>query len=283
VTDEQPQDQIPDPADGANSEAAPEDDLDALLAEASSLAGELSEEVGTAEVAAPSSEISQAPGTAVDPGDNLDAQLAELEELARTTGSEIGAAPEEPSESVPQADYTPSQDSAPPTGPTPPQEENTKSAVPVFMDEFTRPEEPQAGEPPAPESPPEEPPAAPASPAPPVPGVINSETVRNLPSLDDIPSLDDTPTPKAGVPEKQHAESDESQPAGKRFTLPDPIRRVAARLSPTASVVCERSVSLLETIDRPLGRIGENPRRVIGYVAIATFTTSLIVLLISLF
>lgn len=272
MTDEQPQDQIPDPADSANSKAAPEDDLDALLAEASSLAGELSEEVGTAEVVAPSSEISQAPDTAVDPGDNLDAQLAELEELARTTGSEIGAAPEEPSESAPQADSIPSQDSAPPTGPTPAQEEKTKSAVPAFMDEFTRQEEPPAGELPAPESP-----------APPVPGIINSETVRNLPTLDDIPSLDDTPTRKAGVREQQHAESDESQPAGKRFTLPDPIRRVAARLSPAALVVCERSVSLLETIDKPLGKVGASPRRVIGYVAIATFTTSLIVLLISLF
>jgi hypothetical protein len=46
--------------------------------------------------------------------------------------------------------------------------------------------------------------------------------------------------------------------------------------------VCDRALSLLEVIDRPLAKLGSSIRRAIGWFAIATAATAVVAYLISL-
>ena len=58
---------------------------------------------------------------------------------------------------------------------------------------------------------------------------------------------------------------------------------LAAGISPLLLAGTERFVSWMELIHRPLPALKETPRRVIGWVALATIGTSVIVFLLSLF
>ncbi len=84
-------------------------------------------------------------------------------------------------------------------------------------------------------------------------------------------------------PDETPAGSGEVSPAtGSGATPGTAVRSAAARLSPPVLAVSERVVNILEVADRPLGRVGDSVRRVIGWVAIATVGTSVIVFLYSL-
>lgn len=285
MTEEQPQNLPPDRSDGSNSDVESHDDVDALLAEASSLAGELSQEVGTGEPPVPPRFLDGLTDTPVEPTaetpvgsqDDVDAQLAELEDLARRAGSQIGDASEGPAEPGLQPDVTLPDDAASA------REKGVKRSIPSFMEEFMHPQEPPAARSAPGDLDADRPSHPRALPAQPIPGVISSKTINDLPSFDDFASFDNTLTEGIGVGQQNEVGFGEPHSAGKRFVLPTPLRRLATRLSPMALAVCERGVNLLEKIDKPLGAIGRTPRRVIGWVAIATFTTSLIVLLISMF
>ena len=268
MTDEPPQDQTPDPPDGVDPNALPVDELDALLAEASSLASEISEEVGEVELQGTEGEVSRPTNASGDPSNNLDAQLAELEQLAETAGSEIGADADELSQPPPEPDALSQPE------PASPPESETGGEVPSFMDEFTRPEEAQAAETPVA--------GLPNTPASSAPGVVSSKTVGIVSSAGATPSPDDSPAGPVEAFDEEDTEPEEPPAEADSVARVNPVRRAAACLPPAALAVCERSANLLEAIDKPFAGIGENLRRILGWVAVATFATSLIVLLLSL-
>ncbi len=303
VADEQPQDQTPDPADNADPDVAPLDGLDDLLADAASLANELAGEVGDPEASDAPAQPSQPTSALDEPPDGLDAKLAELEELARTATAEIGdgneAPPSDEQQSAPEATEDASSEPEP----------QTPTDVPAFMGDLMQPAEPEppaAAEASAAATPPAAEPSVDAdSPKPqpprdrPLPGVINAETIQSLPDLDALPSLDDgTGTDQAPPPgdlpatdkpqPKQDkapdgAEEKPKDPSEEPATKPrhNPFRHLAARLSTPALAVCERSATALEAVDKPFSKVGDVPRRIIGWFAVATLFVSLIVLIIS--
>ena len=322
MTDEQPQDQRPEPSDALGADTASEEDLEGLLAEAAALAGEIARDVGEPESTGASKPSGDQDADADGLLTDLDAQLAELESLAREASTEISAdategaeLPVPPSESEREAalptgtedeqvwigeddgsestttvvpedgDGEPEEPGSPP--PPPP--------VPSFMEEFTRPEEPEETN--AEEMPLEAEPARVAQPrATSAPlGVINADTIHNLPDLDDLaaspdiddmPDLDEPAEPSAPRSQPKAVSRVEAMPKpeaeGEREPGTSRLGKVAAILSPVALVACERAASILEAIDKPFGKVGELPRQVAGWFAIATLGVALIVLLISL-
>lgn len=103
MTDEQPPDETsPNIPDRADADLVPEQELDDVLAQASSLASDLSAELGPAEQATPDT------GPRADPGGppdvlavDLDAELRELEKLVAETGSEIDPGPHQSGDEAP--------------------------------------------------------------------------------------------------------------------------------------------------------------------------------------
>ena len=142
------------------------------------------------------------------------------------------------------------------------------------MEELTRPPEP----------PPEaDPDSASAPSVTPIPGVVSSKAIGQAAGWGGDPHSEKAILGNGAEAAGLGAGSDQSGRPHGDGRQASPILRAAARLSPIALFICERTVSLLEKINGPLGALGETPRRVIGWVAVATFATSLIVLLISLF
>jgi len=72
-------------------------------------------------------------------------------------------------------------------------------------------------------------------------------------------------------------------PRGAEAATPGFCRRAVTRLTPLALPVCECGARIIEVLDRPTRRLGEAPRLLIGWLAIATVGTSVIVYLISMF
>jgi hypothetical protein len=257
MAEKQPEDRPPDPSESRDSDGEAADELDVLLAEASSLAGELSEEVGEPESAPPPAASND---TADDQGDrpaDLDAQLVELDKLTRTTGSEIGSTPEETDRTTTPEEIAPAAE---------------KCNVPDFMEEFTRPPDPPPDKKSA---------GGPEPPATPIPGVVSSKTLGRTSRADgtspqNSPLAGEAEAPE-GFPKSDLSEADEKVHSG-----PGAIRRLSAVISDLGLSLCDKSVSLLEKVNSPFGAIGKAPRRIIGWVAVATFATSVIVLLISL-
>jgi hypothetical protein len=259
MTDKLPEDRPPDSSESRNSDIEGADELDVLLAEASSLAGELSGEVGEPESAPAPTAPREAEGDESEQPPDLDAQLLELDKLTRTTGSEIGSAPGEPDRA------TPPEEIAPPV-------EKGKGNVPDFMEEFTRPPNPPPDRESAGETGP---------PATPIPGVVSSKTLSRTSPANPAHSENARLAGNAQSPDGL-AESDLYEADEESRRRPSAMRRLSAVMSDLGLSICDKSVCLLEKVNGPLGAIGEAPRRVIGWVAVATFATSVIVLLISL-
>lgn len=110
------------------------------------------------------------------------------------------------------------------------------------------------------------------------PGIVGSGKIGVVGTHTVSPKVD------ASAPMETPDEPAEADDTPQRFAgMANVIRGAATHLSPTVLAGCERAVNLLELIDRPLGRIGDPVRRLIGWVAIATIATSLLVFLYSLF
>ena len=349
-----------DPADDPNIDAATEEELDALLAEASALAAEVSGEVGLPEgnerprtepgaVAdeAPETPRETTPATATPAGlagpDDVEAQLSELEGLLANAQADVGveAGPSEEPALPPDSGFAAStslDESAPLREPSPDLEDpaTPNAAVPSFREEFTQPEQtsqyPQADDT-APEfaeesTSPEEP-AQPAETGSAIPEFMKEFTQPEAPSeaSEDLSpvagaadvgpsdgSCEMSPSvvsARPGLVSSRPRNGPETVLADDKFGLgsisqdedeetgtvgPTPVataataasgkaelvRRLVAYLSPPALKVCARGVGLLEVLDKPFGRLGSGGRRALGWLAIATLGTSLIVLLVSL-
>ncbi|MCH8146902.1 MAG: hypothetical protein IH987_02780 [Planctomycetes bacterium] len=293
MADNPPQDaSLPDP-DGTGGEVVSEEDLDALLVEASQLASEVSGEVGSAPPdAAPIQAETPPEGEPVDSdppdfssfsGDEIDAQLAALDRLVDETENEIGAptepdSAEAPADSPPAEtlseeakDDVPSLEGAPDaddalSGETDDSSAPSEEDVPDFMQEFTQP----AGDSPQDSDLQENP----------DPSERASKT-----------AVDNAPSP--ATTRNEEAESSElAQSTGKVAKtdragwlqgLKSLITRLGHKLSPIALRVSEKAVTALELFNLPTQRIGAGIRTGLGWLAIATIATSVLVLLASLF
>ncbi len=250
---------------------------------------------------------------------DLDAELVELERLIAVAESDVGQAPDPadetasppqepaaaPDEPAPQSEEAaaPSDESvslgeesgsvsAEPAAPSAePAALQADSDIPDFMDELTRPEESDAAKVAEPLPPPSKPVASaettpqgerdadgPSSEATsPRPGVVGTGTVGVVGTVSQAPEAD--PVEAAATRDKPDGPSSTS---GNTRKVPEVIRVASARLAPHVLTVCERGVTILELIDRPLGRISQPIRRPIGWVALATTGAASILYLYSL-
>jgi hypothetical protein len=267
---EQPERSRPTPDDATN--LGSEQDLDEALLRASELAENIAAEVGRE--AAPSA---ASPRSAGAPIPDFDAALSELESLVAETDRQVDgetegssstpsgahAAPNTAAESDPDANYE----------------------VPDFMAEFMEPEppKPETKKPARPKPPPPLDIPQPASVAPASattisaskPGVIGTGMlgvvggeVAEPPSAHDIAS---TP-PKAGRHAAASAVEDAKTWSQK---LIEPIEGPALK---AATIVA----TTVELLDRPVALFGERGRRILGWIALATFGTAIVAYMASL-
>lgn len=285
MSEELPPDQPPsDSPQGGDAEFVSEKELDEVLAHASDLANELSEEVGAPNDSADAggARDEEARAAASPPG--LDAELVELQQLVERTSKELDAAQERP-----ECESTSSGDASAPTAEAEPPANGY--SVPDFMAEFTQTEEPpkSGGRAPEPSGEAEQPPTASgpvggdrSGPQPeqrpaPRPGVVGTGMIGVVGTVH--PKVSDAETPSVPMPDEQVDPETQPSPAG---GWAHRIRAGATRLPPIVLSVCACAVHLLEQIDRPFARLGHKVRRVIGWIAVATVGTSLIVYLLSL-
>lgn len=269
----------PNPPDGMESSLISEEELDEVLAQATSLAADLSEEVGVAEEpAAPSrrSDETTAPN-ATPPG--VDDELAELERLVGEAKRDIDEPAEEPAPEAPPAETPTAPAAAPPDEPEstsdPEADSATDLSVPDFMSEFTESEEP----------------AAPAQ---------EKRTSADS-AVQGSPDTGIVGTGKAGVvgtPEVVESSSPDEEIATAEFPddrqTKDPklqamkalvgkiLQPLVQRGAPLVRTACDRAVVCLEAIDRRTGFVGDGVRRLLGWFAIATIGTSVLVYLFTM-
>ena len=273
-----------------------EDELDAILADAVSLASVVGREVGEPE--APAS------GVVTGPLDGVDSQVAELDSLlAQTTahvqGDSAANTDVEESETpdtdmsepavVPDLATPPTEPPSPPSpGDSAPLDEKVAATlpdaetIPDFMDELTRPEEGSESGADGISNEPAEAESAASTPGPAADaGAIGAsdQPVHDLGEASDNPLEADI----EGVLEELEGAEDTSRPVSASMSHAIRLlRRLYFTVEPLAAVVCNRVVGLLEVLNRPLERVGEFPRRAVGWVAVATMGTAVIVLIVSL-
>lgn len=278
------------PSDGADSGLVPEKELDDILVEASSLAVELSNEVGEANGPAETPQHRPASDEVVKLPQDLDAELSDLERLVAAAGGEVNEtqptdgeiASETPDEPPPEA--SPGSEAEIPDKDAPPADDG---AIPDFMSEFTRPKEHADIEPPAPKAvadrktPPDaggedggsSRPAPVSKPGVVGPGIVGVVDTPDLLSMGLAPEQDELDTAIEG----------DASGSTRAAALNNLLRGAATQLSPVALAACKRAVTSLEAVNRPFDRLGDPIRGMLGWLAIATMGTALIVLLISLF
>ncbi len=245
--------------DDTNANAMPEAELDAVLAEAAALAGDLAEQIGEPPPTSVATDpLEQASAAASSITEQVEMELSELERLVEVAGTEVSESP------------------------APDEESEASYEVPDFMSEFT---DPPPAEEPSPdvamaaldetlsaENAAVAPPVTAPPPFDPSFGVVGTETFEADPTPDMPTDLRDSGEP--GLVGKILA---------KVLSLAGhALGGVWERLSPFACAVSERGVAVMETIDRPLTRIGGGVRCVVGWVALATTGLSLLVFAYSL-
>lgn len=275
----------PDPTGGTGREEVSAEELDALLAEASALASEISNDLGEPgeEMEAEPRESTEGEQSLPEPiglTDGVDTQLQRIDGFVAEARSELGASPEPPEEPT-KSDQAPS----------PASEER---ALPAFMDDLTSPVDDSAS--PAAEDPgnpsaefhePEPRRIAARQSVPPEPETPDPPVWAEAPAVSDPLAEGSGPAPNGPPQPIPHEKMSADEP-----TLPGAplstdrvgaIHRAAARLSAVALGLCNCGVQLLEMMDRPVRRLGPGPRHAIGWLAIATLGTSFIVFAVSLF
>ena len=295
---ENPEQHTPQPEpDNAGGEVVSEEDLDALLSEASALASEIAGDVGDVSMDAPqpgaedpavsdAAESELFESSAADNPDDVDSRLAALDRLLEEAGNEVG--PPTPLDAVgPPSDDSPgevdqadqeiadapaAEDGFPPDAHV--SSSPSEEVVPDFMQELTQTNEESSSVPRDGAQDQNDPiPAAPASNPPPgsaLPPTARAATLEELkPETSESPKLAEQTQDKAPrVPLKP---------------MQSLMARVGRRLSPVALRVSEKGVDLLEVLNLPLRRFGGRVQGAVGWLAIATIGTSLLVFLVSLF
>jgi hypothetical protein len=285
MTDEHsPEQPASDSPGGEDVSFVGDENLDDILAQAAGLAADLSRELGAREDPSESTDGPTAPGNGEDRPTDLDATPQDIGQPVQTNAAESDSAPAPESESAPSTpEPVPSPDD--PVSDSP-------YAVPKLTAEFTRPEDSPETAPAgsqeraANSQKPVTPPSAVGSPANQAPrpggsskpGVVGSGTMGVVGTPSPAPA-DSNPAPPPGAPSGQ---TDLAPGTPESPQIASPLRQAVARASPLVWSVCDRALSLLEVIDRPLAKLGSSIRRAIGWFAIATAATAVIAYLISL-
>ncbi len=297
-----------DPVTLDNREPADSDADSALQQPGSSSPSADTEEAGPTPPGGPDTPA-PAPSTSPteNPATDFDADLTALDDLLDQVGHEGDAEQSTDDASSPQADVEseappseqgavpdPMQESKEPEGEVDASPEATKqppaedgaAAVPDFMAEFTTPEPgTEAGTPAASDG------TQPASATAHVTGEGTSPKPQDVSSHERgvVSNLDVTSPEMSAVSDADLLEELDEAGSAKvpKARSPGPAKRllgrVAAPVSPLALKACEGGLRALEAMDRPTQRLGYWPRRLIGWLAVATLGTSLIVYVISLF
>lgn len=254
--------------------------LEELLAEASTLAAELSHELGGLETDLALEEF-RTPSAATDHESELNAELDKLETTEESSPNAEAAADMslldafDADESTPQSSTDDSDPQTDPAGLD--SAESDEENVPDFMKEFT------GADSTTPEPvPPVKSSGTGQSPSVERPGVVGTGMLGVVGSVAEpvAENADSEPTadePVAAEPTQPN------QPGRLAAFARSAMAKVSARAAPMGLRVGNLGVRLLETIDRPFGRIGEPIRRIVGWVAIATFGTSTVAYFVSLF
>ena len=287
-----------DSSSGAGEEEVSEQELDDLLAEASALAGEISAGVGEPESEADDSGdenlVALPQDASADAMDgragDVDTRLVELDSLLSEADAQLGVshgpdAPDHPPEPDDHQDRpSVAEGSSVPTETPEPQTPVKESAdfrpggegrrgdeLPdSFMSDLS---EPRSDKTPLTDS---------ANPNDPPDKTVSRPP--NAPTRLDDGTGERTAGPSSG---DDFVGPDQGKPGGprllERLAGSAPARRGAQHISSLAWLGCERGAALLEIMDRPTQRLGVGFRQAIGWLALATLGTSLIVFLISLF
>lgn len=289
MTDESSSDQPLSDSDGADSGGfTTEDELDQILADAASLASDLSLELGEAEPNAeeptpPNEEPVQSTeeiDTAGDISAQLDAELAALENLVADTSAELGD----------------TADPSPVDAKTSTEQATTETSA-TQTDASTQPVDPEnaaeksAGE-------------AIAADGSTQGSASDSQTSTKTEDKEaDTTSEKDTKKVKTkaklkissarpgvvgtgmlGVVTGEGVEEEEEEEQGP--PRPEWVEKIEAVVLPVALVACQKGAYILEKIDSPLSNkinLSEQVRTIVGWAAIATIGTSLLIYFISFF
>ncbi len=307
MTDDPTQDPSSFPPEGVDGLGVSEDDLDALLSEAAALAKEVSTEIGAMEEDTEEesqtaiAEAATAPARADNVSAQLDAELATIDELLNQAGSDLGAFPEEPIQGA--AEVEEPAGAVEPAGAAAEPPPSVSQDIPDFMAEFTQPDGEPAAETPHPH------PSSGSD----VPDFMAEftqpdgelvapaewENDSSIPDLSEPGAEPEPPAPKKAAVKKAAPTAPEPAVAAENVAVAESpaataspsssarvresLRRVTTRVSPLALKVCEGVATALEVMDKPTRPLGPGPRQLLGWVAIATVGTSLIVFVVSLF
>jgi hypothetical protein len=296
MTGEPQPDQPPVEPDSNPLEGVPAaEDLDALLSQASSLAAELTDDVGGPDADGELKQADDILSNTSGPADGIDTELGKMEELLDAAAAQVGTGnvSEELLAGFGEDDEATS-DPASPEGepctdePQDASEEAPTAAIPGFMDDLTAPE-PE-------DSPPEPDGETPASETRPSDEVTVSDMAslqaaadalgdlgeKDLTAGTEVPDFDE---PQAAEPASTTAPPSKKEPAaklaGKNESRPlGMLAKVRRPLSAIGIVACTHGATALELIDRPFTSINSRIKMILGWIALATLATSLIVTLL---
>ena len=257
MTDEQnPEQPLPDQSRSAEPTGLSEVDLDASLSDAAALASDLSHNVGPPDAPDSSPGADLAGGEAIRSEADLDAQLEDMERLLAAAGKAVDAPPSAPEVPPKHSDAgIPAPSNPTPDDPTVAQE---SPSLPDVLGAES------------------ETPSAQSGPTPDAgsvlePGIVGSRIINTRPGRLDMRDPVESPPDSA---KEDGGEVEAAEPAGI-------LLRVASRVSPVASRLCERAVGVLELIDKPVARLGPAARHRLGLAAIAILAMALVAYVVS--
>ncbi len=258
------------------------DDLDKILAEAASLASDISLEVGesspVSDGSGPDSDTDQAGDVAA----QLDAELAALEELVTSASDELGDLEDDSKDEVATTSQEASSEDTPP--PTPdPVVDSTATEVP---DESHKSDEQVTPDVAAQSTEEVE--------------VASQGKVESKTAVDEIPeeppknknpqSSGIVLSPKPGVVGTGMFEPDTKEHEEEEFeeedSLPKPkwVQILENKVSPAALAACDRGVKVLDMLDHRIGdKLTDPIKGMVGWAALATLGTAFIVYVLSFF
>lgn len=292
MTDEQTPDQSQPDSEGSDSidEFGSDEELDQLLAEAASLASDLSQEVGDASEEGGSESPPPDSDQTDDVSAMLDAELAALEALVSDTSDELGDANDDSTDTSATASEP---EAEPVSAPQEiqaldiPVEGDAADNIPVFDD--VQPDDAQ----------PVDVIDTPSSMDDKVQEVEEIPAVITQPQQD--PPSEDQPTPQmvvqsrkpgvvgsglmGAVKGKGKSKKDEDDTdIEEEPPIPKWLQLLNEKVSPVALVVCSRGAKILDKLDSRIGdKVNDQIKTLVGWAAIATLGTSIIIYILSLF
>ena len=272
--DQPPSDQpLQEPSDGVDSGFIPEDELAEVFSQASKIADELARQLDGDDTVPATATPASFPDVVSEPPE-LDAQLDELDSLMSSVDREVQGSPATCNEPASDISATPSAESTP------------AQAIPDFMNEFTHPQgRDDANTKPSMESALDASLASPQALSEAAAQVNPTVQSGTKPGVIASSSTESSDTEIAQPPSEvtvQHAPPNESdrkyRSLRERLAKASDLANSAAhRITPLLLPAAEKFIGVLEKTDRPFARLKPPFRRAIGWLAIATLGTSVLV------